>query len=68
MQRRLSSAAPSSVSGALGCTDNLGKGSGDPEQALVSRRVHTPELPPLCPQVSPSSLPRNLNSQSFSLR
>lgn len=53
MQRRLSSAAPSSVSGALGCTDNWGKGSGDPEQVLVSRRVHTPELPPCAP-----SLPR----------
>lgn len=54
-----SSAAPSSVSGVLGCTDNWGKGSGDPEQSLMSWRAHTPEHPPwatsLC-LLSPSSL------------
>lgn len=54
-----SSAAPSSVSGALGCTDNWGKGSGDPQQSLMSWRAHTPEHPPwatsLC-RLSPSSL------------
>lgn len=68
-----SSAAPSSVSGALGCTDNWGKGSGDPEQSLMSWRAQTPELPPwatsLC-HLSPSSpltAPR-MSSQSSSLR
>lgn len=59
MQLSRSSAAPSSVSGALGCTDNWGKGSGDRGQSLMSRRAHTPELPPwatsLC-LLSPSSL------------
>lgn len=73
-QRKLSSAAPSSVSGAVGCTDNWGKGSGDTAQSLMSLRIHTPELPPCAQDSASSALPlsphctRNLSSQSSSLR